>query len=49
MSNNFISIDNAMNLIKENLVRDLSESVIRKSKNSSNFLANFSFSEKKKD
>ncbi len=49
MPNNLLNLDNAMNLIKENLVRDLSDSVIKTSKNRSNVFNNVSFSKKYKD
>ncbi len=49
MSNNYLNLDYAMNMIKENLLRDLSESVIETRKNRSSVLKGNSFSEKYKD
>ena len=49
MSNNILKLDSAMNMIKENLVRDLSDSVIKATKNRSNAFKNVSFLEKHKD
>ncbi len=49
MSSKLFQINNAMNMIKEELMRDLSESVIEKNKERSNILKNVSFSEKHMD
>ncbi len=49
MSNNYLKLDNAMNMIKENLLRDLSDSVLETSKKRNNFINKVSFSEKHKD
>ena len=49
MSNNLIKFDIAMNMIKEELVRDLSDSVSKLSKNRSELFNDVSFSEKEKD
>ena len=49
MSNNYINIDYAMNMIKENLVRDLSDSVTKISKNNKNINNDLYFSRKYKD
>ncbi len=49
MSNNYLQLDKAMNMIKENLVRDLSDSVTKSSKNRSKIPKDFSFSQKYKD
>ena len=43
MSNNILKLDTAMNMIKENLVRDLSESVIKRNKKSNDILKHVSF------
>ena len=49
MTNNLFKLEKAMNLIKEDLVRDLSDSVIEQGKNRSNIFKNASFSERNKD
>ncbi len=46
MPSNILNLDSAMNMIKENLVRDLSDSVTKSNKNCGNILKNVSFSEK---
>ncbi len=49
MANNYLKFDIAMNMIKENLLRDLSASVIEGSKNKRNVFKNVSFSQTHKD
>ena len=49
MTNSLYQINNAMNMIKEELIRDLSESVIEKNKERSPIIKNVSFSEKQMD
>ena len=52
MSDNLFEIDSAMNMIKEEIIRDLSESVSKQNDDSylKNLSAkNFSFSEKRMD
>ena len=52
MSDNLIEIDSAMNMIKEEIIRELSESVSKQNKNSyfhPSSSKNFSFSEKASD
>ena len=52
MSDNFLEIDSAMNMIKEDIIRELSESVVKQNhKSTINDLSfeNLSFSEKKLD
>ena len=49
MSNNILKLDTAMNLIKEDLLRELSDSVIKESKHSRYIIKNVSFSENHMD
>jgi len=49
MSKNILNLDLAMNMIKENLLRDLSDSVIKTSTNSSYNLKQTASSEKNMD
>lgn len=53
MTDNLFEIDKAMNMIKEDIIRDLSESVAKQSKQSSYYhdvsTSSLSFSEKRKD
>ena len=49
MSNKRLNLDIAMNMIKEDLVRDLSDSVAKTSDNRNNGFKNVSFSHKLKD
>ena len=49
MNNNCLKLDSAMNMIKENLVRDLSDAVIKTSRNKSNVFNDVSFSGKHMD
>ena len=52
MSEKLFDIDNAMNLIKEDIIRELSESVVRQNNQSyvnENSSGSFSFSEKRMD
>ena len=49
MSNNILKLDSAMNMIKEELLKELSESVMNRSKNRSNMFNNVSFSDENKD
>ena len=52
MSENLFDIDNAMNLIKEDIIRELSESVAKQNNESyvnENYSGSFSFSEKRMD
>ena len=49
MPNNYLKLEAAMDLIKEDLIRDLSESVIEAEKKRGNVFKEISFSERQKD